>query len=270
MKSRKLTGRKKYEFENPTKNLLDLFRFISREIDSDAVVFFEDRNSFTRESVNLVVEITEETIGSEVVEVLVIKKEWDDTTRETITYENRYENHSVFIARELVAVLRDIKSSPDMLSDINRIQIEAGEPAFISLEAFAANINFVQSPESFLKYESNSISRTLQTLASLRMRSSSSSADPGEYFIKGIFDYLKNDESVKSELSRRFGAHNEKEHLKMLRLGKLQCSKSVKIEYTEKDHDAPPPDCLGHIVKDICKVYSGQLTAGRHAEFQQV
>jgi len=269
MKIKKLTGRKKYEFENPIKNLSALFKFISREIDSDTITFFEDRTMFTKKNESLLVEITKEVIGSEVVEILVIKKEWNDNTCETITYENRYENHTVFIARELIALLADVKSSPDMLSDVNKVQIAAGEPVFISPEVFAANINFVQMPESFLKYESNSISRSLQTLASLCMRSSRSLSDPGESFIKGIFDYLQNDENVQSELIRRFGAHNEKAHLKMLRLGKLQCCKSLRIEYTERDHDAPSPSCLGYIIKDICKIYSGQSTAGRHAEFHK-
>ena len=124
------------------------------------------------------------------------------------------------------------------------------------IETVAQRVTFEQQSETSFSYESDSISRTLQTLCLLRMPGGSDlSVDPRERFVRSsLLDTLLLDEDVEAELNRKHGKYEHKAHANMLRLGGLRCSKPVRIPRM----GTVPPWQLGHILVRICRLYCGR------------
>jgi len=258
---KKLNPRKRRLLENPIENLLDLFRHISRETNSEAIWEGEHCYELRRDTLFVGLERLED--GAEVREKLEIRQSWNSRNYELITYENRFENMQSWVAREIIDLIRNHGVSSGLLGSINACNRENDEPQFLSIEAFAANIEYVQIPKSLLKYETSDIGRGLQTLASLRMQTSvDRDEQQGEAFFTDLFQRMYHDEDVQEELARRLGERNRKQHKRILRLGKLECSKP----YSTPLREACMPCGMGHMIVDICKFYIGILPKGIHCK----
>lgn len=95
----------------------DLFKFILREIPvKECRAYYDEEENFikfgmTKKPEGLRVDLYVDRIGVEIHEKLVIRKDWPDGVFEKIIYENRYEEKTRYIAREVMDTIRTFGSS---------------------------------------------------------------------------------------------------------------------------------------------------------------
>lgn len=242
----KITGRKKYYFDNPLSNLKDVFYLISREINSDAIFMGEGTMKIKKEK--LIVEYCE-TVGSDhiIEEKLLVKQTWASDKTELFKLKNTYKNMSQYIAEEILSTISFFKSDEDLLSQINESQKEGNRSSFLNIESFVSNIHYEQLPDISMAYETSCISTGLQSMVSIKIPQHNSYLEKTLYHIR---QHLVYDPDVDRELNLRYG-RNQKNHLKMIREGKLKISKSSSFELENISIYA----CYS--IADLCKYYVG-------------
>lgn len=244
---KKITGQKKYQFENQIDSLFDLFLLISREIDTDEILM-EEKEYFIKKrslAVSLCIHKNEEIQK----ETLIIRKEWKSNCVEEFTYISEMEDPVLYSQRDSNFLNKVLSDKPELLDEINQVRSAENLPLYKNGMEFIEDIEFVQVPHCYINYHTDHIGRGLETLASLRM--SSSSDNRADAVLGIIFEKMQFDDDVQKELIRKYGKTNTKQHVKMIRAGKITCSKDFRITLD----DTAPPYVLGFRLLELCEYY---------------
>lgn len=246
----------KRRFENPIENLLDCFRFISREIESDSLEQVSDHRYLLTKQ-DFAVTVRRDQTEDQVIEELTIHMKWDTDCFEKMIYKTQSTQQAEWVSQEKAHLINLLETNPDRMAEINQLQIEMGRQTFPDAESYARSVHFILHPDCSLLYETNKIARGLQTFANLRM------PDPcmlGEENLKQIYECMIVD--VSDEIKRLTGKNwADKSVEPMLRAGKLD----KPHEFKHFIADASPPWVIGYPLGDLCKYYVGNLPQGLYA-----
>lgn len=268
---RKMKKSKKQRFENPVETILDISRFLSREIGfAEAYEIIEDDRicgySFRSRAFGLTVRMETHFEGTEVQETLTVKKEWDTGEIEKITYKNQFTDQSAWIIDEFLGTLKTFGADREFLSsqcDDEQLKDELDKTDTLE---FARRIDYIQIPTSQVYYEASSAARVVETLASLRMMSISE--DRGEALLWSIFeDLLCLEPDLDAEVKRKTGRCGEREILRFVRNGGSLSCKAPFSWSQDEDLIVPAPWEFAYVLVDLCKYYCKALPRGRHANY---
>jgi hypothetical protein len=243
----RIADRNKIYFDNPIKNLSDLFFYIARILKSEYTQIEQDCSLCAG---RLSVESRRNKEGENISEIIDIKQIWDDSSEEIISYSSDYIDQKVWEEQK-----KNFFSSSSTGDEIFQSHLNSNlEIKFLDKISFFENSQYIQLPQCTLEYETNNLGRALQTLASLRLgrRNFLDLEDEDECEDENAFFliYSKMLKLVESDLRTRFG-EDEMRWRKYLRAGKC----STKIPFKAKDDKTDPPWIIGYYLVDLCKLY---------------
>lgn len=226
----------------PMNSLLDLFLFISRDLDAD---YIKIRNKYRLITGSLTVGLDVTIDKMDIHEVLEVVKNWDSTVREHLVYSMDYEEPHIFEAHER----ERMKTDPDGEWCYKaHLQME-NRDRYLSNEIYVDNMHILGSYQCRFDYDTTRLSRGLQSLAHLKMSPHTSDArDDNEAFPALYAEMLKKGEWL---LASQLGADSTKWKA-ALRRGKAHISMSFK-----KDLEGIYPVwVVGRYLFDLCRVYA--------------
>jgi len=244
---KKVSGNRKFKFENQAETPLDLFRLYSRELKSREILAGRDSFSFQCETLALRWESEQES--PYIKETLIITQRWPDGNLEEITYTAEIEDPVKYQAREKAFLAEIFEGDPELLQGINRSQEEEHKEPFPDAGAFLDQLEIVQLPSCLLTYQTSHIGRGLQSLALLKLPTTPNNR--ADSVFSTVIERMLADPEVEKELSRRLGKFNRKGQIKFLQTGKLNCSSSFQTTL----EDTAPPYVLGYRILDLCRIY---------------
>jgi hypothetical protein len=144
-------------------SLLDLFLFISRDIQAD---YTQKRNRYRLSSGTLTVQLDVTIDKADIREDLEIEKKWEPTVRERILYSMYYVEPHIYEAHER----ERMKAAPDGDWCYKAHLKTENRDRYLSNEMFIDNMHMLNSPQCRFVYETSRLDRGLQSLANLEIR----------------------------------------------------------------------------------------------------
>jgi len=256
----KMKQNKRQLFENPTRDLFDLFAYISRSLPDSSIYIDEDSNYLLKTHSLQVKYSIHHQFEKGKKEFLEIKKNWQDCRCiEKITIQDEYLDLREWLVEEVLEYLSLINdNTKDSIEQIKRIQSINGLPAY--KDSFALDLAgiFFELSKSKFEYYTDNISRGLQTFALLFMSAYVDwRAHSGKSFLNRTFTEMLSDKEISHELDVFLGKRTaDKKRRKYLKLGKMNITKSFEFTQEDKSGFSAWRDCKVEIVS-LCKYYSG-------------
>lgn len=264
---KKLMKRQRLRLENKTANLSDLFAQIARSLPNATVSSNGEGDTYSLSQELLKVDYKiQHCFPAEKTERLVISQEWSHPKCvERITIQDAYDDLKNWIVKEVVDYLSLINSDSKRCVDkLREIATSNGVTVF-EADNFALDLAgmYYELRESKLDYFTDSISRGLQSLATLRMPEHVDwQTSSGEARVRRIFKSMLHDELVENELNRQLGRVGGKVIDDYLRAGKLRLDKE--FTFSEKDSCSKWQDMTFELIW-LCKYYAGiDMPKGLH------
>ena len=252
--------------ENPTANLSDLFAQIARSLPGSTVSSKDEGEIFSLRQQSFQINYTIQYCFQEKkIETLVISQEWqEENCFERITIQDEYHDLKDWIVEEVLGYLSSIdEESRACIERIKGVETPRGVQAY--KDGFAIDLAgmFYDLRKSKLEYNTDKISRGLQTLGALRMPTHVDwRTHSGEARMKRLFDHMLYDEDVEKELNQKLGRVDSKICNEFLRSGKLCADKA--LAFTEQDSISKWQDMTFELVW-LCRYYAGMdMPKGLH------
>jgi hypothetical protein len=244
---KKISGSRKFKFDNPIDDLLDLYLLLSRQL--NATEIWISRYKYSFQIHKLKIDWRKEQVNSIITETLTITQHWQEDISEELQYRCRIEDQMHYQRRERKFLKEILEDDPELLQEINQTQEEEqGEP-FLDSDSFLDHLEIVQLPTCSLTYKTSQVSQGLQSLAQLKLPTTPN--NQADSVFTTVFESMLQEPEVEKELSRRLGEFNRKGQIKFLQTGKLSCSQGFQTTL----EDTAPPFSLGYRILDLCSLY---------------
>lgn len=148
----------------PMNSLLDLFLFMSRDLNAD---YTQKRNSYRMSSGTLTIRLDVTIDKADIRENLEIEKKWEPAVRERVLYSMYYMEPHIYEAHER----ERLKSDPDGDFWYKAHLTTKDRDRYLSNEMFIDNMYMLNSPQCRFLYETTRMDRGLRSLAHLEIRS---------------------------------------------------------------------------------------------------
>jgi hypothetical protein len=145
----------------PIQNLLDLFLYICRDLNSD---YEKKRNSYRLELGSLTVILDVAVDKFDFHEVIAIRKKWNATGGESVVYTMDYMEPHIFQAHEKERIKSDPKEDW-----IYQAHLKSGKNRYLSKEMFVDNLSITGPSDCGLEYLTDDLGRSLRTLSNLKL-----------------------------------------------------------------------------------------------------
>jgi len=229
----------------PMSSLLDLFLFISRDIQAD---YTQKRNRYRLSSGTLTVRLDVTIDKADIREDLEIEKKWEPAVREHILYSMDYVEPHIYEAHER----ERMKAAPDG-DEWYRVHLKTeSRNRYLSSEMFIDNMHMLNNPQCRFAYETTRLDRGLRSLADLEIQPQNKELEDRLQVFPALYTGMlkKCDWLLAGQLgedpARWRGA---------LRRGKAD----VGLPFEMKLKDVCPVWVVGHGLVMLCRVYGRQV-----------